>query len=384
MHRIGNNKLTVKLENRIWEIILKLILFLGLTISFSISISPISYAQSYSKAYQEYIKSDFPTAKRSLVVALKTKQPAPQMARLLKLLGIVHYMMGNKKASAKSFQLAIKKDKNTAINSAEVLDESIIDFFEDQKTIVEDELIMQQMRRDEMKYSSKKKKKYSSVSKKNKKKAYKKKRKTRHRAQKKSKSYKESFGFDDFEPKRKKRKKSKRGKKSKKGSISVWTFLPFGAGQFANDSMLMGTGFLISEAGLIASYFYHNSLANSAVSDSDAVENDTTISDEDKEAFYKSNDDYMNKNRQIANISMAGFFVMWGLGVVEAWLNVPKKSKKKALLLDEDDIKLADLNQEMIRAKTVKSNIKYEFLFRPNPYRKGELSPVIVLNYYPD
>lgn len=136
--------------------------------------------------------------------------------------------------------------------------------------------------------------------------------------------------------------------------------LPFGAGQFCSGSNLKGAAFLGGQ--IAALYFYR---ANSTVAASStqklnnyiasrAVERQTTSDDLD--LFDNETNTTVNEAKkrigaakQNATYSIASFAGLWGLGVVDAYINKPgaakkKKSKKPRIMYSYDlDIDTAPL-----------------------------------------
>ncbi|MBF0442049.1 MAG: hypothetical protein HQK54_09105 [Oligoflexales bacterium] len=308
-------------------------------------------AQSYQKAYQEYIRSDFKAAEKSLYAALKVEFKKPELAKLAKLLGIVQYMLGKKKEAAKSFRFAIKNNPEISINKAEVLDESVIQLFNEEKQLIEDEMILKEMKHAE---SSKQKQEDPGRASEGGPKAEQEEAETPPQAEpppepppvkkkvakeskpkgKREKSDDFSKGGDDdaaFKPpppvpydKYDSKSSSKKPKPRKpKGTdkMMALVFLPFGVGQFQNSSILMGLFFAAAEVGAIAAYFYENSLIEKAKSDQEAVDSDPTISNDLKDEYFEKNNNYVKGAQTYAAIAMGSFFALWTIGSIEAWYN---------------------------------------------------------------
>jgi hypothetical protein len=88
-----------------------------------------AHAQSWKSGQQLLMKNNAKAAQAQLSTALKQVKSKQELAEVLKLLGVAHYMLGNKNAAAQAFQRA--KAANPAVNltEAEVLDESVILLF---------------------------------------------------------------------------------------------------------------------------------------------------------------------------------------------------------------------------------------------------------------
>ena len=127
----------------------------------------------------------------------------------------------------------------------------------------------------------------------------------------------------------------------------VINILPFGSGQFCHGSTMKGVFFLGAEIGAL--YFYksnndaaasYQSKLNSITADR-AAARDTVPADEqaaydaettDKETQGKA---AIGKAKQNAQYSMIAFVGLWGVGAIDASINVPspkssKKSKRKS------------------------------------------------------
>jgi PEGA domain len=93
-------------------------------------VATIAIAKTYNEGLKLYQGGNFAGAEKALVAAA-TKGGAPnEKARIFKLLGIVQFSRQNKNGAKTSFLAALRLDKNVKIEKSEVLDESIIGFFE--------------------------------------------------------------------------------------------------------------------------------------------------------------------------------------------------------------------------------------------------------------
>ena len=132
--------------------------------------------------------------------------------------------------------------------------------------------------------------------------------------------------------------KSKNVAQDKCGMIRL---LPFGAGQFCNGSTLKGAAFL---GGQVASLYFYRTNSTSAVSvkkkldvylQERQIQKDETAP-EDLETFEaetisqeKKAKDTIDKANQNAQFSMVSFVGLWGIGVLDAYINKPVKTNKK-------------------------------------------------------
>ncbi len=143
--------------------------------------------------------------------------------------------------------------------------------------------------------------------------------------------------------------KSKNVAQDKCGMIRL---LPFGAGQFCNGSTLKGAAFL---GGQVASLYFYRTNSTSAVSvkkkldaylQERVIARDETTEDQsefDAETIQKEKEtnDTIAKANQNAQFSMVSFVGLWGIGVLDAYINKPvttnkKKTKKPRITLSYD------------------------------------------------
>jgi len=96
--------------------------------------TPGAYAQNYSAAEARYMRGDFSGAETSVGQALRSEKRSGERARLLKLLGIVQFMQNRRQPAAQSFRQALQLNPQTTISPDEVLDESVIAFFNSQRS----------------------------------------------------------------------------------------------------------------------------------------------------------------------------------------------------------------------------------------------------------
>ena len=91
--------------------------------------TPAAEASSYGVGYSKYQKGDFKGAELALRQALAKKMDRATMGKAFKLLGICQFMLGNKNAAAGSFRRALQVVPSTVISPSEVLDETVVPFF---------------------------------------------------------------------------------------------------------------------------------------------------------------------------------------------------------------------------------------------------------------
>ena len=86
--------------------------------------------KSYAVGYNQYLAGDFVTAERSFRDALTNSGSTSEQSRIHKMLGITQYMQGKRVEAEKSFKRSKTLNPRIRISKDEVLDESIIDFFD--------------------------------------------------------------------------------------------------------------------------------------------------------------------------------------------------------------------------------------------------------------
>lgn len=89
---------------------------------------------SFTTANTKYQKGDFKGAEHDLRSLLSTKQNQVERARTLKLLGICQYFEGDKASAGKTFKTALAQMPELTIEPGEVLDDSVIQFFNSLKS----------------------------------------------------------------------------------------------------------------------------------------------------------------------------------------------------------------------------------------------------------
>lgn len=89
-----------------------------------------AYAQTFEEGYQTYMRNKYPVAELQFKAALKKATTKEDMAFILKFIGICQYMRGDKKLAASSFFQAVNYDRGITVDESEVLDPSVVGFFD--------------------------------------------------------------------------------------------------------------------------------------------------------------------------------------------------------------------------------------------------------------
>ena len=97
--------------------------------------SGVAISTSYERGFQLYSKGRFNEAKKSLSKALSNTRQFKLKAKIYRLIGIIDYTNGRKKEARNAFVFAKNIDPKSKINPDQVLDESVIDFYNSIKVV---------------------------------------------------------------------------------------------------------------------------------------------------------------------------------------------------------------------------------------------------------
>lgn len=104
--------------------------FYFMVLTLSLVTPSMAISQSYSAGYSKYVQGDFEGAEKAFQITLNKRLTTAEKARIYKMLGITQYMQGKRIAAESSFQQAKKLNPFINISPSEVLDESVVTFFE--------------------------------------------------------------------------------------------------------------------------------------------------------------------------------------------------------------------------------------------------------------
>jgi hypothetical protein len=357
-------------KRTLWLLLVTVAFYVG-TVFFPNSLS----AQTYNDAFQLYIKSDYKGTITILNKVVKSTFQKDELARALKLLGIAHFMQGNRKAAAKAFRFALKNDPNTQITQAEVLDEGIVDFFSDQKTAIEDEKLMKKLQEEERRLKAG--------------------GGEGNRQGKAPDDGADDFGLDQSppplppqksqearEPKRSRpspkvdfgsepfmsreggeREKSRTGKgkgrKEKSGGSSLLHILPLGIGFFADGRPLWGVAYASAQIGGVAWALMIEQNIKKAIANSDVVQDDDAYTQEEKDETYETATAYVTTQRstQLMAFGLAG--AGYGIGLIHGLAVPPSAGGGRS------------------RAEELDAKTQPDFIAAPQPY-SGDLSFALI------
>jgi hypothetical protein len=86
-------------------------------------------AQTFEEGYQSYMRNQFPVAELQFRAAAKKARTKEDRAFIQKFIGICQYMRGDRKSAAASFLDSLGLDRNITIDEEEVLDPGVVTFF---------------------------------------------------------------------------------------------------------------------------------------------------------------------------------------------------------------------------------------------------------------
>jgi hypothetical protein len=115
---------------------------------------------------------------------------------------------------------------------------------------------------------------------------------------------------------------------------------PFGIGQYYNGSPILGTAFLVGEAGALGAgiYFYmsQQSKFDEAIAFKAAYEQNPTAygstteeAETAKSNYLKAATAYIAQSKTYMMISFGSFGALWAVGIIEAFVSGPSKPAKK-------------------------------------------------------
>lgn len=285
-------------------------------------------AQTFEDGYQSYVRNQFPVAELQFKSALKKVSSDEERGIILKFIGICQFMRGDKKNAGNSFFQAVGFDRSLSIDTEEVLDPSVISFFNSIKSRVPPEP---------------KRKPKPAV------------------AETPPPPVKQAPPPQAAAPVKKKVKKKKKtdsamaihndiGFEKRERKLSVMHFLPFGMPQFANDSMILGIGI----AGLQGYAIYSMFDADKVIKDREGlntlVRDKPDLTDDQRTTFYKENNAYVDELKKQKNLAIAGFGALWVISVAEGIINNRGTSSKTADM-DDRPIETKSSVSPMIQAK---------------------------------
>ena len=242
-------------------------------------------------AYKAYIKMDIDSARAILEPMTLNESNPVKLTRAYKLLGIVAYMQGQMDFAASSFKKSLDIDPGATISKSEVLDESVITYFQKIKDMTKAEV-------------------------------------------------KDVAGKDP--KKKKKRYKIIKKRRELYAQERALALFPFGSGQFMHKQYLFGSVSAGLQAGsLIYAFMLTQDISNSEKNE-DVVQN-SDVADIVKQRYSEEQTSYRSQKQKSFNLAIGAFVTFWAISSVDAWIT-PKYKKvkrriKKKKKKDKDKIK---------------------------------------------
>lgn len=281
---------------------------------------------AFEQGYQSYMRNQFPIAETHFRKALQTAPTGEDKAFILKFLGISQYMRGDKKSATLSFREAVTLNPKTAIFQGEVLDSTVIPFFNNVKksTLA----------------SVKAVKKKPKISKKSKSKVASEKKKKKKRRKKKRKTNDDDIqiSFDPVEEKK---------PVAKKSGFRPLHLLPFGIGHFADSNYFWGSAYGVVQAVSLLTYFNKNTEIAAEEKENEEIQARDDLTDDNKREFIQQNNKFLTALDEDAQLSISLFGLTYLISLIHGMSVDPPQA---SALHDKDAgsilARLPDANRE--------------------------------------
>ncbi len=267
----------------------------------TISVSTLTFipfndikANTLEQGYQAYIKTDFTGARDKLIIAAQQEKNPVKLIKIYKLMGIVYYMLSNLNESAKAFNFALSYNPGIMITKGEVLDESVITFFNRIKAMRVSSQIPNESQADTGQSKKNKKKRYRIV--------------------------------------KKRRPLTTREK--------IYAFLPFGSGQFMHRQYFYGALSGTLQLSAFSYFFYiNNKIDNSKSREKAAMA--TNLEDDVKAIIAAEGSAYRKKQKTYQQLAIGGFLGLWAISSLDALLT-PEYTITKRIVLPQQGSSRSD------------------------------------------
>ena len=342
-----------------------------LVILLLLSLGSVARADNFNQGLTSYRHSNFSAAEQAFLKVLQEGVNRATRAKVYKYVGLSQYMLGRKADAGKSFRSALRFDPMTELYPNEVLDSSVIEFFLQikQDSRKRSPATSQVPRRPPVRKPLAKKKPYVPrvpmtggrrpavrgkattrqppakrvISKKPAAKSS----TTKQRQSTDSlfgtkKPKRISFGKKTRQPAGDNRRSNnlllpsnKKLSSSSSSGITVLHFMPFGIGQFVNDSR-WGLPLLVGQTGTLGCAAWMFLLALDRENERDTDPNyKKSLAQKEEEEFKKYLEDYdayVDEPKFWSYICAGGFATLWIGGTIEAILNRPLGEKYGAII----------------------------------------------------
>ncbi|MFW7379941.1 MAG: hypothetical protein ACOH5I_14100 [Oligoflexus sp.] len=255
------------------------------------------------------MRNQFPVAEAHFKRAFSSSKTREDRAFILKFLGISQFMRGDKRQAANSFYQAFMNDQKTAIYQEEVLDPTVVDFYNTLKVKWTQTLAKRQQVREpavpplpsSRQADNQPTEDITSAE-----------------------SISATSRMERLRASQKPRTASRdRSKTRSSRDISWMHFMPFGIGQFYNEQYVLGTFYLGTQIFAGGLYMRRNSQVAEETSKKDRVLETEGIDQADKDEFSTLIDDRISLLEQEAGYAIMGFGLSWGVSILHGILSAP-------------------------------------------------------------
>ncbi len=261
-------------------------------LSSSIAMAQTSY---FEVGYQAYLRNQLKLAEGYFTKALGASKTKSDSAYILKFIGITRYMGGNIQGAKEVLAQGYIYDNSLMIYEEEVLDTSVITFYEDVRRRVQDILRQKQMRSNVAAKPS-----------------------TNPSKNRRQEMTKKSPILTNKTP-------TKRQIQS--DSLSWKDFLPMGINHASRKKYLPAA--LASSAQLVSLYLYYKYGEDIATEKKENESAKQSLTGEELDAFLEKNNAYIKSLENYQNISAISFPLLWGASIAYAILDTNTTLKAK-------------------------------------------------------
>ncbi len=258
-------------------------------------------AQTFEQGYQAYMRNQFPVAEIEFREALKTAKTKEDRAFILKFIGICQFMRGDRKGATVSFYQAVQSDRSLSIDEEEVLDPSVVPFFQSIKSHVPPEQATAPAPQATTSAQTPTAAPPSSVP---------------------GSTAPGKVTTNKVTKKKLPKKETVEAESSSNTASGSWLYLlPFGTGQFVNAQPWLGAGVAAGQTyALYRGFSLQKTLLQRSNLNTQVEQNDA-YTPEQKAEFVVANNDYMEALRRDKNLAFASFFGLWIVSGVQAYLS---------------------------------------------------------------
>jgi hypothetical protein len=273
-------------------------------------------AQTFEEGYQSYMRNQFPVAELQFRAAAKKARSKEDRAFIMKFIGICQYMRGDKKSAANTFYEALGSDRNVTVDEEEVLDPSVVTFF---NAIKNRWMNSAEGRAATTPAPAPAPKQAAPV-------AATPKPAPQEAAPAPRQTTPEPKPSHAVAEKGKKKKAKESSKSEDGGRIFSWMhFMPFGLGQFHNDSYILGSAFAAGQVFALYSYGSLDKQIADERAQNSQVANNPNILQAEKDSFLLANADYISGLTEDRNTAGTVFAALYIASVAEALIFAPQQ-----------------------------------------------------------